>query len=64
MQRAIGQDMAAMSKRYVTSKRHTIQVDFEDYLAALERERRDGGQRAADRGFALPVSRHEPAVAA
>jgi hypothetical protein len=49
-------DQAAMSKRYVASKRHTIQVDFEDYLWQLDKERKAGGERAAARGFALPVA--------
>jgi hypothetical protein len=56
--------MAAMRKRYVTSKRHTIQVDFEDYLQSMERERREGAKRAAAAGFAPQVPRHEPAVTA
>jgi dimethylaniline monooxygenase (N-oxide forming) len=30
---------AARRRRYVASKRHTIQIDFDDYLRALERER-------------------------
>jgi dimethylaniline monooxygenase (N-oxide forming) len=49
-------DQAAMNKRYVASKRHTIQVDFEDYLWQLDKERKAGGERAAARGFALPVA--------
>jgi thioredoxin reductase len=48
-------DQKAMHKRYVASKRHTIQVDFDDYLRDLDRERRAGEERAADRGYALPV---------
>ncbi len=64
MTEAIQRDMAAMRKRYVTSKRHTIQVDFEDYLVDLDRERREGGRRAAANGFALPVPRGGQAVAA
>ena len=48
-------DMAAMRKRYVASKRHTIQVDFDDYLHGLEKERRAGGERARRQGFRLPV---------
>jgi cation diffusion facilitator CzcD-associated flavoprotein CzcO len=35
-----------MFKRYVASKRHTMQVDFEDYLVALDKERRAGERRA------------------
>jgi hypothetical protein len=53
----VGRDQAAMRKRYVASKRHTIQVDFDDYLYALNAERRDGAERARARGYtpSLPV---------
>ncbi len=51
----IEDDMAAMRKRYVASKRHTIQVDFDDYLHALEKERRAGAERARAQAFRLPV---------
>lgn len=54
----IARDQAAMKKRYVASKRHTIQVDFDDYLYALEAERRAGAERARARGFTLPVRSH------
>jgi dimethylaniline monooxygenase (N-oxide forming) len=40
MERYIARDREAMAKRYVASKRHTIQVDFEPYLRSLRRERR------------------------
>jgi hypothetical protein len=52
----IEDETAAMRKRYVASKRHTIQVDFDDYLHALGKERRAGGERARRQGFALPVA--------
>jgi dimethylaniline monooxygenase (N-oxide forming) len=45
----IERDRARMFKRYVASKRHTMQVDFEDYLYNLEKERRRGEKRAARR---------------
>jgi len=45
-----------MFRRYVASKRHTMQVDYDDYLADLAKERRRGAERAAARGFALPVA--------
>ena len=35
-----------MGKRYVASKRHTIQVDFQPYLRELKRERKRAAQRA------------------
>ena len=48
-------DERRMRKRYVASKRHTIQVDFDTYLFDLRRERRRGAARAAAAGNALPV---------
>jgi thioredoxin reductase len=58
LRRDIASDQAAMRKRYVASKRHTIQVDFNDYLYALDAERRAGAARARALGFALPVPAH------
>jgi len=55
LRRDIASDQAAMRKRYVASKRHTIQVDFDDYLYALDAERRAGAERARARGYALPL---------
>ncbi|MDX6729782.1 MAG: hypothetical protein QOK49_4587 [Baekduia sp.] len=49
-------DQRAMQRRYVASKRHTIQVDFDDYLHDLDKEQRAGAERARARGFALPVA--------
>jgi dimethylaniline monooxygenase (N-oxide forming) len=43
----------ALRKRYVASKRHTIQVDFHKYLAEIQRERRASRARAQGR----PTSR-------
>ena len=45
-----------MFKRYVASKRHTMQVDFDDYVVALEKERRAGAERARLQGYALPLA--------
>jgi dimethylaniline monooxygenase (N-oxide forming) len=44
-----------MLRRYVASKRHTMQVDFDDYLHDLRRELRAGATRARARGFRLPL---------
>ena len=48
---ALRADMEAerrrMFQRYVPSKRHTMQVDYDDYLAALAKERKAGAERAA-----------------
>jgi cation diffusion facilitator CzcD-associated flavoprotein CzcO len=43
----IAAERRAMFKRYVASQRHTMQVDFEDYVLGVKRERRRGAQRAA-----------------
>ena len=37
---------SGIEKRYVASKRHTIQVDFDDYMLDLKRERKRGARRA------------------
>ena len=44
---AIAADRRAMDRRYVASKRHTIQVDFAPYLEGLARELRAGRARVA-----------------
>jgi hypothetical protein len=63
-----------MFDRYLASKRHTMQVDFDDYLYELRRERRRGGDRARAQGYRLPIpgragppapaAKADPAVAA
>jgi cation diffusion facilitator CzcD-associated flavoprotein CzcO len=68
MEAEIRRETARMRRRYVASKRHTIQVDFDRYLVDLARERRRGAERARRTGFALPVPARtgaapEPAVA-
>ncbi|MDQ3741937.1 MAG: NAD(P)-binding domain-containing protein [Actinomycetota bacterium] len=55
MRAHIAKDMEAMRKRYVSSKRHTIQVDFDEYLYKLATERRDGARRAAQAGYVSQV---------
>jgi dimethylaniline monooxygenase (N-oxide forming) len=47
MLQVIDRDRAAMRRRYTSSPRHTIQVDFYPYLATLRKERRRGLGRAA-----------------
>jgi hypothetical protein len=56
MLRDIRAENAAMRRRYVASKRHTIQVDFDDYLIGLGRERRAGARRARAAGFPPPIA--------
>lgn len=55
MRAHIRDDVQSMRKRYVASKRHTIQVDFDDYLHRLAKERRAGTERAAAAGYAPQV---------
>jgi hypothetical protein len=49
------QERKKMFKRYVNSKRHTMQVDFDDYLADLVKEQKKGAERARLAGHAKPV---------
>ena len=44
-----------MFRRYVASKRHTMQVDYDNYLYDLGKELKAGAARARGTGFALPV---------
>ena len=64
MVREIAKEQAAMRKRYVASKRHTIQVDFYPYLSQLrqERERRAPVSSASPPGGAGPRDRELQAV--
>ena len=52
----IAREREAMFKRYVASKRHTMQVDFDDYLVALDKERKRGAERARAQGNRRPVA--------
>jgi hypothetical protein len=53
--RDIEREREQMFARYVKSRRHTMQVDFDDYLLALAKERRRGEHRARKRGNLVPV---------
>jgi dimethylaniline monooxygenase (N-oxide forming) len=65
MQADIEADQKAMSERYVASKRHTIQVDYDDYLYALAKERQAGAVRARAGGYLPPaLCRRSAATAA
>jgi dimethylaniline monooxygenase (N-oxide forming) len=58
-------ERAALFSRFVASKRHTMEVDFEDYVLALRQERRRGERRAERAGHRLPLPpRGEQALAA
>ena len=47
MRREIAKYHRSIEKRYVKSKRHTIQVDFLEHLSELRHERRAGARRAS-----------------
>jgi dimethylaniline monooxygenase (N-oxide forming) len=65
MRADIEADQRAMRERYVASKRHTIQVDFDDYLYALAKERQMGAVRARAHGYLPPaLCRRSAATAA
>ena len=46
MQETIDEALEAMQRRYTASPRHTIQVDFWDYVRQLDREMKEGKKRA------------------
>jgi dimethylaniline monooxygenase (N-oxide forming) len=56
MERDMRRDRESMQRRYVASKRHTMQVDFDDYLLDLSREIKRGRARARRRGNVLPLA--------
>jgi cation diffusion facilitator CzcD-associated flavoprotein CzcO len=56
MEADMQRERARMRRRYVASKRHTMEVDFDDYLFALRRELKAGARRAREAGFRLPVA--------
>jgi dimethylaniline monooxygenase (N-oxide forming) len=60
----IERERAQMFKRYVASKRHTMQVDYDDWMVATAKERKAGAERAEMQGFRLPVARASAPVAA
>ena len=64
MEADIGRERERLRRRYVASKRHTMEVDFDDYLYALRRELKAGASRARAAGFGLPVAARADAVAA
>jgi dimethylaniline monooxygenase (N-oxide forming) len=45
MREDVAKEERRMRKRYVASKRHTIQVDFHPYLREIRRERKQAAQR-------------------
>jgi hypothetical protein len=60
MQEAIDRANRRRKRQYVASERHVIQVDEPDYRRRLERERRRGAGRAADRGRTTRTSGTAP----
>lgn len=63
MERDMYRERERMLKRYVASKRHTMQVDFDNYLYGLRKELKAGAARARAAGFSLPVPARTAALA-
>lgn len=55
MHQTIEKEQAALRKRYVSSARHTMQVDFEDFLYELRKEVKRGRKRARAAGYIRPI---------
>ncbi len=64
MQRDIDLMLRRQARRYLPSKRHTLQVDFANHVVELEAERNAGTARARAGGFAPQVAASVGAVAA
>jgi cation diffusion facilitator CzcD-associated flavoprotein CzcO len=64
MRATIRKTQEAMDRRYTNSPRHTIQVDFWDYVHQLRREMRTGRRRAQRLGATRPERDASEAVAA
>lgn len=56
MRRDMEAMIARQRRRYVASKRHTIQVDFSNHMVELADEAKAGQERASHRGFASQVA--------
>jgi len=52
MRAATAAEESTRTRRYVASRRHTMQVDFDDFMAALRKEHRIGQKRSARHGTA------------
>ncbi|MEK6277464.1 MAG: NAD(P)-binding domain-containing protein [Actinomycetota bacterium] len=64
MTRVIEREDRRMAKRYVASKRHTIQVDFYPYMRTLRRERKRGARGGGPLSALLARRSHELRVGA
>ncbi|BDA77267.1 monooxygenase [Leptospira kobayashii] len=55
MNKWIKNDETAMRKRYVSSARHTIQVDFDSFLYQMKKEMKSGKKRADAENHVYPI---------
>lgn len=55
MESIIAADEHYYTGQYYAARRHTIQLDFDHYVAKLKKELKAGAKRATTRGNALPV---------
>jgi dimethylaniline monooxygenase (N-oxide forming) len=51
----IAAERERMFKRYVKSKRHTMQIDYDEYMWKVDRECEAGADRAREQGFGMPI---------
>jgi cation diffusion facilitator CzcD-associated flavoprotein CzcO len=57
-------ERAAHAKRFYPSKRHTMEIDFDEWLQAARAERARGAERAAASGYRPEVARRDYAPVA
>jgi hypothetical protein len=53
MEREIALEQAKMGRRFINSKRHTVEVDFDPYMRELQTERSESRARAGSASRAL-----------
>ena len=58
MAEAMRREHEAIKSRFTASKRHTIEIDCQEYTYNLWRELKAGARRAAKAGHRLPVPPH------
>jgi hypothetical protein len=63
MRQAIQETKQQIAARYHDSPRHTIQVDFWDYVHQMEREMKQGRKRARSMGLSPRTSTPDPVTA-
>jgi dimethylaniline monooxygenase (N-oxide forming) len=63
MEQRMEAERSAMFRRYIPSRRHTMQVDYDAFLAALKRELKEGQRRARKQPPCIVPAAREDAIA-